>query len=673
MLASGRPDMALPMFLAIAQSDTASEVSLSRASLGAGMCHWQMGDDLSANKFWSRASNHAKAAGEAAKTYLAQAYSLRGSLYESWDELETALAFSRSSLEINKTLPDPPPGELAYGYNNIGAIYFGKCDWDKAIEYYTQSHRAYISDSLEVEAALPLTNLGLAWLRKEEFANAIECFRKAQAGVLEEGDPNLVGSLYNNWGLACVQTGKTDTAIALLQRVLQLEDAPMHQIASAQANLGFAYLRAQSPAEALPWLQKALGQSEGGLKAAKRAKVLLHLGETQLALGQAPAALQSTDEGIGLLLGLPMDTIWTPGILLGPNRDARTLFQLLAARAATLSTMGKLPQASETYQWALQISDQMRQDLLARGSKLFLSSYVLPVLEAALENEWQLQATTFKQRPADFQQRMNLILSLFERNKALMLQEERQAAEAMRTAGIPAPVLERERSLQSDIDFYAQKAFEARQAGNKVDLEKIERQIFEKNSALDKIRQTLDAQFPAIRQQKAQVFKADLAALQAYARSENILIVEYFWGQSAVYAFTMAPEGPRFLRLCGNIAAISQAARDLAASLANWSAILSDPAAAESVFQRSSKLLSDSLLAPVFGGRKPAELLCIPDGPLARIPLEALPMPGSPLSGGWVGFPYLIRQVEVRYAWSAALLLGPKPHLPSPKNKAVLA
>ncbi|MBL0018425.1 MAG: CHAT domain-containing protein [Bacteroidetes bacterium] len=671
-LISGDFDEALSLFLKILQSDTASEVSKSRASLGAGMCRYEMGDDLAANKFWSRAGHHAKKAGEAGKSYLAQAYSLRGSLYESWDELEIALAFCRRSLEINKTISDLPRGDLAYAYNNIGAIYFDKADWDKAIEYYTQSHRAYLADSMEVEAALPLTNLGLAWLRKDEFAKAIECFRKAQRGVLQEGDPNLISSLYNNWGLAFVQTGKNMPARAVLQKVLQLPDAPIQQVAIAEANMGFADLRDHLPELAEKWLLKALSRTEGGLSPAKRAKVHLHLCQAKLALGATEDALLSAEEGIRLLLGLSTEEKLTRESMRGTSRDARTLFQLLAARAAAYSAMGNYQAAAESYETAFEVSDQIRQNLLAQGSKLFFSAYVMPVLEAALENEWALQSISFSTSLAEAERQIARIFGFFERNKSLILQEEQQAAEAMRRAGIPPEALETERQLQSDVDFYSLKVFEAQKANDKTAIEANEKQRFEKNTRLDELRRALDRQFPALQSAKTDVFKPKLTDLITYAQREQLLVIEYFWGRNSVYALVVNGEGAIFRRLCSS-ESVSRPASTLASTLANWDWILTDPAGAEAVLKESGSLLSDSLLKPIFGLNPPGKLLCIPDGVLGLLPLEALPIPGKPQNGGMGAFPYLIRQTEVRYAWSAAMLLAPKPSLPSPLHKAVLA
>ncbi len=645
---------------------------IADCSIGAGMCAWQMGDGIRAEKFWHSAKGTARDVGKSGVELWATAVSLLGTLYQSRGEFESALRYANQALKLTRTLKNAPKGEIAYCYNNIGAIYFDKADWDKAIEYYTQSHRAYLADSMEMESALPLTNLGLAWLRKDEFAKAIECFRKAQPGVLQEGDPNLISSLYNNWGLAFVQTGKNISARALLKKVLLFPDAPMQQVAIAEANMGFAELRSGLPELAEKWLLKALSRTEGGLKSAKRAKVLLHLSQAKLALGAKEGAILSAEEGIRLLLGLPADAGLTRNQMTGTSRDARTLFQLLAARAAALSAMGKFEAAADNYESAFEVSDQIRQNLLAEGSKLFFSAYVLPVLEAALENEWALQSITFKITLAESERRHARIFGFFERNKSLILQEEQQAAEAMRRAGIPAEALEAERQLQSDVDFYSLKVFEAQKANDNAAVKANEKQRFEKTSLLDELRRGLAQHFPALATAKGQAYKANLNDLIAYAGREQTLVIEYFWGRKSVYAFVVNGSGASFRRLCSS-ESVNESALTLAASLANWDWILTDPTTAESVLKQTGSLLSDSLLKPIFGLNPPETLLCVPDGVLGLLPLEALPIPGKPFDGGMAAFPYLIRQTEVRYAWSAALLLGPKPGLPAPKTKQVLA
>nr|MBP9050801.1 CHAT domain-containing protein [Alphaproteobacteria bacterium] len=178
--------------------------------------------------------------------------------------------------------------------------------------------------------------------------------------------------------------------------------------------------------------------------------------------------------------------------------------------------------------------------------------------------------------------------------------------------------------------------------------------------------------FPALTTAKGQAYKANLSDLIAYSQHEQTLIIEYFWGRKSVYALVVNGEGAIFRRLCSS-ESVSRSASTLASTLANWDWILTDPAGAEAVFKETGSLLSDSLLKPIFGLNPPKRLLCIPDGVLGLLPLEALPIPGKPQNGGMGAFPYLIRQTEVRYAWSAAMLLAPKPSLPSPLHKAVLA
>ncbi|MEY3445161.1 MAG: hypothetical protein RLZZ519_3442, partial [Bacteroidota bacterium] len=246
------------------------------------------------------------------------------------------------------------------------------------------------------------------------------------------------------------------------------------------------------------------------------------------------------------------------------------------------------------------------------------------------------------------------------------------AAEAMRRAGIPAEALEAERQLQSDVDFYSLKVFEAQKANDNTAVKANEKLRFEKNSRLDELRRGLAQHFPALATAKGQAYKANLNDLIAYAEREQTLVIEYFWGRKSVYALVVNGSGASFRRLCSSVS-VTQSASTLAASLANWDWILTDPATAESVLRSTGSLLSDSLLKPIFGQKPPERLLCIPDGVLGLLPLEALPIPGKPLDGGMAAFPYLIRQTEVWYAWSAALLLGPKSGLPAPKNKQVLA
>jgi CHAT domain-containing protein len=654
LLADGRPDLALRVFGKLASDGSLGGVVRAKVMLGMGVCQWQLGDDSHAEKAWHTAKAAALEAGKEGRPMLAQAFSLLGTLYESRGDYEMALELSLKALEINRSLPDLPPGELAYGYNNIGAIYFDKYDFEKAIDFYRQSFLGYMKDGLRVEAALPQTNLGLALVRMEEFEAALGHFREAEAGVLEDGDPALAASLYNNWALACVQTDSIGRALGLLERVLGMSGAPGSQRTIAMANMGFAYLRDGDAVAAEDWLRRALGVGEGGLKAGRRAKVLHHLSEALSMLGRNEEAVAAADEGVGLLMGGPVSNIMELRGFQGQVSERRTLFQLLAAKANAQSVNGQLEEALEHYDMAMDVVDSMREDVSSRGSKRFLMGFVLPVIESALEVEWRIKMEGSDRFFGD-----RFCFRWFERNKALLLQADRRAAMHLGESAIPIKVLEELNALRADIDFYAQKVYESKRAGDSAAILRFEESLFEKRIAYDAMRQGISERYFEWEEESDELFGRRVEEVQSVCMANQTTFITYFWGKKRVYAMVIHEGDERFLRLC-KTEDIEGTVRELAASLADWNWILRNPVEAEKQFKQWSKMVSDSLLAPVFKGGMRGRMMVVPDGPLSLLPFEALPLPGAELGNGLREFPFLIREKIVSYNWSAALFLeGP--------------
>ncbi len=82
---------------------------------------------------------------------------------------------------------------------------------------------------------------------------------------------------------------------------------------------------------------------------------------------------------------------------------------------------------------------------------------------------------------------------------------------------------------------------------------------------------------------------------------------------------------------------------------------LEDGAAPASAFVAPAYWLGRELVTAVFGSDVPPRLLIVPDGPLVRLPFEAL-LIGEPGDEGLAQLPYLIRRAAVSYLPSASFL-----------------
>ena len=126
--------------------------------------------------------------------------------------------------------------------------------------------------------------------------------------------------------------------------------------------------------------------------------------------------------------------------------------------------------------------------------------------------------------------------------------------------------------------------------------------------------------------------------------------IEYFTGDSAVYAFTGAKGQPlAFHKLPANTKKITG---DLLHFFSDQNLILNDPVK----YAVAANTLYNSILGPYLP-QKGSSLLIIPDGFIGYIPFDAL-LTGPAVSTNISSFPFLIKQQETYYAFSCKTLLA---------------
>jgi len=126
--------------------------------------------------------------------------------------------------------------------------------------------------------------------------------------------------------------------------------------------------------------------------------------------------------------------------------------------------------------------------------------------------------------------------------------------------------------------------------------------------------------------------------------------IEYFTGDSAVYAFTGAKDQPpAFHKLPANTKKITG---DLLHFFSDQNLILNDPVK----YAVAANTLYNSILGPYLS-QKGSSLLIIPDGFIGYIPFDAL-LTGPAVSTNISSFPFLIKQQETYYAFSCKTLLA---------------
>jgi CHAT domain-containing protein/tetratricopeptide (TPR) repeat protein len=197
-----------------------------------------------------------------------------------------------------------------------------------------------------------------------------------------------------------------------------------------------------------------------------------------------------------------------------------------------------------------------------------------------------------------------------ERGRARLLLNVMAERDASRPAGSRAVELGRRLRLRSDEHANAQDPGEREVLAWEIEAitDSLER-LPSEEAARDPL---AAARYPA---------PAALEELREYVTADRSLVA-YFWGDSAVYGWSLSPAGLRASRL--------GRADSLAARVAFLVSALSASDTAVT-WRMAAEQLHQLLVAPL--GPLEENLVVVPDGPLVRLPLETLIPPGQPPLG----------------------------------------
>jgi tetratricopeptide (TPR) repeat protein len=201
----------------------------SNAYNNLGVAYSRLGDNENALEAFKRAS-------EVDPSSISAWKNLGGS-YMAANQPDLAKEAFEKIIEI-----DPGDAEASY---SLGDSYFRAGDYEIALQHYTKSAEK-LSDN-----ALLHYQIGASYFRLEDYGNAVDAFMES-ARLSKDSDILTYEDAMFNLGVAYVQLEQYDTAVAVLQRLLEVQDtAEIHEV------LGRAYARQGMQDKALEELRKA--------------------------------------------------------------------------------------------------------------------------------------------------------------------------------------------------------------------------------------------------------------------------------------------------------------------------------------------------------------------------------------------------------------------------------
>ncbi|GAB4425486.1 MAG: hypothetical protein OHK0039_43200 [Bacteroidia bacterium] len=223
---------------------------------------------------------------------------------------------------------------------------------------------------------------------------------------------------------------------------------------------------------------------------------------------------------------------------------------------------------------------------------------------------------------------------LVEHSKAKQLRDHFRGRQALRFAGVPDSLVEREQ-------YYSQRLIALQGPGDTTAVPGDRQETFRLYEAYRQFLHRLEQQYPAYYRMKYADRTFSIARMQARLQPGQVAY-SYFWDTRGSYVF----------RITADTLAMHRIAATTAADLPAWLAFLSQPPGSgdSGTSGTTGATLGRDLLPDL--GAATRQLLIIPDGMLGYLPFESL-LTDTTTSDDYRQWPYLVRQWPVTYVYAA--------------------
>ena len=555
-----------------------------------------------------------------------------GNLYR-WrlNDYYNAEKFYTAELSIRENARDPIARNFSFCYYNLAVTNRRKKDFEKALIYANKTLdflNKFDSGNYEIRKRCfnVLANISN---EKKDFANAIRYYNRAIDLGAEKNDPATINSralYFNNLGTVYRQLLHPSKSIKYYSKALNIyqQNANPAGLADTYNKLGIAYVDLGNLDSAFYFIHKYVDETKSyyGKKHFRTAKSMMVLAnrlsnETSLldsALNTAHQALIS-----GLENFEAQNPISVPSLQeMGHNFY---LIDALKSKGLILKEMADQhshdPQlligAMNSFLLADSLITIQRGNFGIENSKLYLAKDYKSIYEHSLECAYQLHSITqediFNQHAFNF----------MEKSKSRLLLENLENVESLNQAGVSEEAKTLERNLKTEI-ANLNSSLRKEKEKSKTDAQKINllnQKLFTLNEKKDSLANYLSVNFPQYFNIKYKHKNYPIDDVRSLIN--NRLLLEYFWGDSAIYMLALHKELVQFKKVSIDSVFI-KGFNNYLKMLANPKFNLTDSTI------NSAHWLYDKLLSPVIS-HLPAikgDLIIIPDGPLAYLPFETL-------------------------------------------------
>jgi CHAT domain-containing protein/tetratricopeptide (TPR) repeat protein len=540
-----------------------------------------------------------------ALSYIGQVYNVLGKTSQAQENLMMSLSIRQKLLPEKHEL-------MAAAYNDLGLSYV-QSDKDKALDYYEKALSIYKSLHGNDHPKIAIANVNSGFVYRE----------------LE-----LYGDAVNNF----------ETALNIWNKLFP---APHPSKAFALLNLGQTYLKMGDQKAARAFLDQSLKMYRDvhGLKHPDIANVLNLIGNMEISNEKFNTGLQCYQEA----LHANVKTFENNSVEINPKPDnyynGKVLLYTLHFKAQALEKkyfgqslkLSELQLALHTLHTCDTLIDQLRQQTSNEGDKLSLGVIANEVYADGVRVAFEIAENSVLKKELK-----EKAFYFSEKSKSAVLLEAISDSQAKSFAGIPAELISQEKEIKAQMAIVAQKLSQK----PSVEEEKTLRETsFNLNRDYTSFIATLEKDYPQYFNLKFNSTTPSVREIQKVIDSKTA-VISYFIDEnnSRIYIFNVSKN---------NFTIVD---RPLPSNFDKYITGFRNSIYFNDIhtFLKAGNVLSE-ILVPKFTSAI-ANVIFIPTGRLGIIPFETL-LSKETSTPDYAKLPYLIKQLAIRYEFSASLLL----------------
>ncbi|MEG4208787.1 tetratricopeptide repeat protein [Microcoleus sp. S13_B4] len=549
------------------------------------------------------------------------------SVYSALGEKQKALEYLSQSLPLSREAGDRA-GE-ATTLSNIGKVYSDLGEKQKALEYFSQSLPLSREAGDRAGEATTLSNIGSVYSALGEKQKALEYYSQSLPLSRAVGNRGGEANTLNNIGKVYSDLGENQKALEYYSQSLPLYRAVGDRSGEAitLSNIGEVYSELGEKQKALEYYSQSLPLTRAVGDRGGEATTLNNIGKVYSELGEKQKALEYLSQSLPLTRAVG-----------DRGGEAGILYNI----AYVKRDLGNLTEALTNIESCLKIIENLRTKVASPELRTSYFATVQDYYQFYIDLLMQLHKT---QPKSGYDTKA---FEASERSRARSLLELLQEANADIRQGVSPELLQKERSLQQQLDALEKRRIEVLNRPNSTPEQKAE---------LEQQRQTLIAQYQDIQTQirttspryatLTQPQPLTLTQIQQQILDDQTILLQYSLGKDRSYLWAVTKTSITSYEL--------PKAAEIETTAKKFRDAVTAPTSRNSPTQIAiaNDAISQIILQPVAAQLGQKRLLIVGDGVLNYLPFAALSLPGK---SGENGNPPLIVDHEIVLLPSASTL-----------------